>query len=52
MPRGNGENPQFTDSEQLKTPKTDCALKVYKTKKSISLDSMFVDMEVQSSLPP
>ena len=28
MPTGNGEN--FMDSEQLKTPKTDCALKVYK----------------------
>ena len=43
-----GKIPNFTDSERLKTPKTDCALKVYKeskTKNSISLDSSFVDLE-------
>ena len=28
MPTGNGEIPDFTDSEWLKTPKTDCTLKV------------------------
>ena len=33
-----GEIPNFTDSERLKTPKTDCALKVYKI--------------IQGSLPP
>ena len=33
------------DSEQLKTPKTDCLLKVKKTKKSISLDSRCADLE-------
>ena len=40
MPTGNGEIPNFTDSERLKTPKTDCALKVYKDK-----DSRFVNLE-------
>ena len=35
----------FTDSEQLKTPKTDCALKGYKDKEFYSLDSRFVDLE-------
>ena len=41
-----GEIPNFTDSERMKSPKTDCALKVYrKTKNSISLDSRFVDLE-------
>ena len=44
MLTGNVEN--FTDSERLKTPKTDCALKVYKDKNySISWDSRFVDLE-------
>ena len=43
MPTGNREN--LTDSERLKTSKTDCALKVYKDKESISLDSRFVDLE-------
>ena len=33
--------PNFTDSERLKTPKTDCLLKA---KKSISLDSRLVDL--------
>ena len=42
MPTGNGENP---DSERLKTPKTDCVLKVYKDKNSYSLDSRFIDLE-------
>ena len=32
MPIGNRENPQFYDSERLKTLKTDCVLKVYKDK--------------------
>ena len=32
IPTGNLENPNFTDSERLKTPKMDCALKVYKDK--------------------
>ena len=36
--------PNFMDSERL-TPKTECALKVYKDKNSISLDSRFVDLE-------
>ena len=44
MPTGNGEIPNFTDSEQLKAPKTDCVLEVYKDKDSISLDSRFVDL--------
>ena len=35
----------FTDSEQLKTPKMDCVLKVYKDKEFYSLDSRFVDLE-------
>ena len=34
MPTGNGEN---MDSEQLKTPKTDCVLKVYKDKEFYQL---------------
>ena len=34
--------PNFTNSEWLKTPKTDCALKVYQ---DISLDSRFIDLE-------
>ena len=34
-----GKIPNFTDSEQLKSPKSDCALKVY------ILDSRFVDFE-------
>ena len=38
-----GEIPIFTDSEQMKTPKTDC--KFNKTKKSVSLDTRFVDLE-------
>ena len=37
--------PNFTDSERMKTPKTDCLLKFKKAKKSISLDSRFVDLE-------
>ena len=45
MSAGNGEIPNFTDSEQLKTPKTDCALKVYKDKEFYSLDSRFVGLE-------
>ena len=40
-----GKIPNFTDSEQFKTPKTDCLLKVYKDKEFISLDSRFVDLE-------
>ena len=32
MPTGNGENPQFMDSEQFKTLKTDRVLKVYNDK--------------------
>ena len=32
LPTGNGEITNFTDSEQLMAPKTDCALKVYKDK--------------------
>ena len=33
MPTGNGEIPNFMDSERLKTPKMDCELKVYKDNK-------------------
>ena len=32
MPTGNGEIPNFMDSEWFKTSKTDCALKVYQDK--------------------
>ena len=39
---GMGKIPNYTDSEQFKTPKTDCLLKVYKDNK---LDSRFVDLE-------
>ena len=45
MPTGNGKIPNFTDSERLKTSRTDCVLEVYKEKNSISLDSRFVDLE-------
>ena len=31
------KNPNFTDSERLKTPKTDCVLKVYKDKEFYQL---------------
>ena len=31
-----GKIPNFTDSERLKTPKTDCALKVYKRQRILS----------------
>ena len=41
-----GKIPNFTDSEQLKTPKTDCALK----EKSISLDFRFVDLGFSATL--
>ena len=44
MPTGSRKIPNFTDSERLKTPKTDCALKVYKDN-SICLDTRFVDLE-------
>ena len=40
---GNGEIPNFMDGERLKTPKTDCVLKVYKDKEFYQLDSRFVD---------
>ena len=40
----NGEIPNFTDSEWLKTPKTDCALKVDKNKEFYQ-HSRFVDLE-------
>ena len=40
-----GKIPSFTDSEWLKTLKTDCVLKFTKMKNSISLDSRFVDLE-------
>ena len=41
-----GKIPNFTDSEWMKTPKTDCALKVYKDKEFYhGLDSSFVDLE-------
>ena len=40
-----GNIPNFTDSEQIKTLKTDCVLEVYKEKSFISLDSRFVDLE-------
>ena len=36
--------PNFTDSEEMKTPKTDCLLKFKKAKKSISLEFRFVDL--------
>ena len=45
MPIGNGKIPNFTNSERLKTPKTDCVLKVYKDKKFHSLDFRVVDLE-------
>ena len=32
-----GKIPNFTDSERMKTPKTDCALKVYKDKEFYQL---------------
>jgi len=32
-----GKIPNFTDSEQFKTPKTDCALKVYQDKEFYQL---------------
>ena len=32
MPQEIGKIPQFMDSERFKTPKTGCALKVYKDK--------------------
>ena len=35
----------FTNSERMKTPKTDCLLKFKKAKKSISLDFRFVKLE-------
>ena len=35
MATGNGEN--FTDSERMKVPKTDCALNVYKDKEFYQL---------------
>ena len=42
-----GKIPNFMDSERLKTPKTDCALKVYQDNEFwiISLHSRFVDLE-------
>ena len=41
-----GKIPNFTDRERFETPKTDCALKIFnKTKKTINLDSRFVDLE-------
>ena len=40
-----GKIPNFTKSERLKAFKMDCALKVYKDKNSISLDSRLVDLE-------
>ena len=43
-----GKIPNFMDSEWLKTPKTDCALKFYK---DISLDSRFVDLENTGERP-
>ena len=45
IPTKNQEIPNFTDSEQLKTSKTKCLLKVYEGKESISLDSRFVNLE-------
>ena len=40
-----GKISNFTDSERLKTSKTDCALKVQKDKNSINLDFRFVDLK-------
>ena len=37
MPTGNVENPDFMASERLKTPKTDCVLKVPQDKKVYEL---------------
>ena len=47
MPMEMGKNPNFTDSEWLKNPKMDSALRVYKEKahNSISLDSRFVNIK-------
>ena len=45
MPTGNREISNFTDSERIKTPKLTVHYKFRKTKKSISLDSRFVDLE-------
>ena len=36
MPTGNGEN-HFTDSEQMKTPKTDCLLQIQQDKEVYQL---------------
>ena len=36
MPTGNRENPQFMERERLKTPRTDCLLKVYEDKSRLS----------------
>ena len=47
MPMPTRKIPNFTDSEQLKTPKTDCVLEVYKTKEFYQLG-----LKVQGSLPP
>ena len=40
-----GKIPNFTNSEQSKTPKMDCVLKFTKTNNSISLDSRFVGLD-------
>ena len=37
MPTGNGEIPNFTNSERFKTPKMDFLLKVYKDKEFYQL---------------
>ena len=38
MPTGNGDVSNFTDSEWLKTPKTECALKPSKDKEFYQLE--------------
>ena len=43
MPMLTGSLENFTNSERMKTLKTDCLLKFKNAKKSISLDSRFVD---------
>jgi len=48
-----GKIPNFTDSEQFKTPKTDCALKVYQDKEILSAwIPGLLTLKIQGYLPP
>ena len=46
--------PNFTDSERLKTPKTDCVLNVYKDNKfyQLGLQVKLLTLKIQRSMPP